>query len=98
MILQRYLVQANIFFTLFKTLPKTEKRSQIKEQKQPCTKLSWGFEPKEEKRKRWETNEVCVCVHEGEGSLFGNAIQASPDLFSQALVVKAAELAFVFVR
>lgn len=34
----------------------------------------------------------------GRGSLLGNAIQASPDLFSQASVVIAAESAFVFVR
>lgn len=40
---------------------------------------------------------VCVRLW-GRGSLFGNAIQASPDLFSQASVVKAAESAFVFVR
>lgn len=78
-------------------LPKREQRSQIKEQKQPCSKLSWGFEPKEKRRKRWETNTECVHMW-GRGSLLGNAIQASLDLFSQALVVKAAELAFVFER
>lgn len=64
------------FIFIFKILTKQECKSQIKEQKQSYSVSLLGFEA-EGKRKRQE-----------EGGLPSHAIKASPDLFSQASLVR----------